>query len=125
MKLRLLVSEAWRSLGANVSTTFAAMMTVLIGMFLMGLLISLGTWTVSWSNHVKHELQLKIDFNTSTNTGGQATHAEENAVARSLSANPLVASFVFIPKAKGLAEMKKSDPILAGDLPYNPLPDEF
>ena len=30
-------SEAWRSLAANVSTTFAATMTVLIGMFILGL----------------------------------------------------------------------------------------
>ena len=44
---KLLVSEAWRSLGANLSTTVAATMTVLIGMFLLGLFIALGTWTVS------------------------------------------------------------------------------
>ena len=40
---RLLFSEAWRSLGANLSTTVAATMTVLIGMFLLGLFIALGT----------------------------------------------------------------------------------
>ena len=64
------------------------MMTVLIGMFLLGLLIALGTWTVSWSNHVKHELVVKIDMNTNSDKGGEATHAQENAVARSLSAQP-------------------------------------
>ena len=47
--MKLLVSEAWRSLGANLSTTVAATMTVLIGMFLLGLFIALGTWMVSWS----------------------------------------------------------------------------
>ena len=62
MRLRLLVSEAWRSLGANLSTTFAAMVTVLVGMFLLGLFIALGTWTVSWSNHVKRELIVKVEF---------------------------------------------------------------
>src|SRR6202035_3858119 len=56
VRLRLLVSEAWRSLAATMSTTFAAMMTVLIGMFLLGLLIAFGTWAISWSNHVKREL---------------------------------------------------------------------
>ena len=64
MRFRLLVSEAWRSLGANLSTTFAAMITVLVGMFLLGLFIALGTWTVSWSNHVKRELIVKVDFKT-------------------------------------------------------------
>jgi cell division transport system permease protein len=125
MKLRLLVSEAWRSLGANISTTFAAMMTVLIGMFLLGLLIALGTWTVSWSNHVKSELLVRVDFKTSTNKGGQATRAEENAVAHRISINPLVSRVVFVSKETALSEMKKSEPQLANALPFNPLPDSF
>ena len=43
-RLRLVVAEAFRSLGANLSTTIAATMTVLIGMFLLGLFVLLGTW---------------------------------------------------------------------------------
>src|SRR6185312_3042159 len=61
-RFKLLVSEAWRSLGANISTTVAATMTVLIGMFLLGLFIALGSWVVSWSNHVKRELRVKVYF---------------------------------------------------------------
>src|SRR5437762_11644316 len=61
-RFKLLLSEAVRSLGANLSTTIAATMTVLIGMFLLGLFIALGTWVISWSNHVKSELDVKIDF---------------------------------------------------------------
>ena len=38
-RVRLLFSEAWSSITANISTTFAATMTVLIGMFLLGLFI--------------------------------------------------------------------------------------
>ncbi len=127
MKFRLLISEAWRSLGANISTTFAAMMTVLIGMFLLGLLIALGTWTLSWSDHVKSELQVKVDFNTSRAAGGagQATAAEEAAVHNALLRNPLVKSIVFISREQALVEMKRSDPALANSIPYNPLPDEF
>ena len=56
MRLRLVFSEALGSLGANLSTTVAATMTVLIGMFLLGLFIALGTWVLSWSDHVKKEL---------------------------------------------------------------------
>ncbi len=125
MRLRLLVSEAWRSLAANVSTTFAAMMTVLIGMFLLGLLIALGTWTLSWSNHVKRELVVKIDFKTNSDKGGPATHAQENAVARRLSANPLVGHFTFISKKQALLQMEKdkTQRDLIHSLPYNPFPD--
>src|SRR3954463_2649052 len=56
---RLLFGEAWRSLGANLSTTVAATLTVLIGMFLLGLFIALGTGAISWPNHVKKELGVK------------------------------------------------------------------
>src|SRR5205807_2827387 len=61
-RFRLVVSEAWSSITANVSTTFAATMTVLIGMFLLGLFIALGTWVLSWSHHVKSELLVKEYF---------------------------------------------------------------
>jgi len=127
MRLRLLFSEAWRSLGANLSTTFAAMMTVLIGMFLLGLLIALGTWTVSWSEHVKRELVVKIDFKTNADKGGQATKAQENAVAKALQENPLVShkkgGWTFVSKTTALKQMRKTEPALVSVMPWNPFPD--
>ena len=121
MRLRLLISEAWRSLGANLSTTFAAMVTVLVGMFLLGLFIALGTWTLSWSNHVKRELIVKVDFKTKP----QATRQQENAVVKMLAANSQVQSWKFISKEVALERMKKRYPELTRDLPYNPLPDSL
>jgi cell division transport system permease protein len=121
MRLRLLVSEAWRSLGANVSTTFAAMVTVLVGMFLLGLFIALGSWTLSWSNHVKKQLVVKVEFTTKP----QATRQQENAVVRTLSSNGDVKSWKFVPKEVALERMKKRYPELTQDLPYNPLPDSI
>jgi len=123
LRIRLLVSEAWRSLGANLSTTFAAMTTVFIGMFLLGVLIALGTWTLSWSDHVKRELVLQIDFKTSSEPGGPATKAQENAVARSLSRNPLVGHFTFVSKEQALQRMRRTEASLIATLPYNPFPD--
>jgi len=125
MRLRLLVAEAWRSLGANISTTFAATVTVLVGMFLLGLFVALGTWTLSWSNHVKHELIVKVDFKTSADKGGPATRAQENAVVRKLSSNEHVKKWRFVTKEVALDRMKKRYPELTRDLPYNPLPDSI
>jgi cell division transport system permease protein len=123
----LLFSEAWRSLGANISTTFAAMMTVLIGMFLLGLLIALGTWTVSWSDHVKRELVVKVDFKTNADKGGPATKAQENAVVASLQKNPLVSKtkdgWTFVSKHQALQQMRKTEPALVSVMPWNPFPD--
>jgi cell division transport system permease protein len=123
MRFRLLVGEAWRSLAANMSTTVAAMMTVLIGMFLLGVLIGFGTWMISWSNHVKRELVVNVYFRANGDRGGPATHLQENAVARGLSANPLVKNWKFISKEKALAQMKKTQPALVREVPFNPLPD--
>ena len=125
MRLRLLIAEAWRSLAANISTTFAATMTVLVGMFILGLFIALGTWTVSWSNHVKHELVVKVDFKTSGQKGGPATRAQENAVARMLQSNQQIRKSTFVSKAVAFKRMQKLHPELTSDLPWNPLPDSF
>ena len=125
MRLRLLVSEAWRSLMANLSTTFAATVTVLVGLFILGLFIAVFTLTDSYANHVKHELVVKIDFKTNANTGGAATRAQENAVARMLQSDPDVKKWTFVSKEAALAQMKKEVPDLVKELPYNPLPDAF
>jgi cell division transport system permease protein len=125
VRIRLLIAEAWRSLATNVSTTFAATMTVLVGMFILGLFIALGTWTVSWSNHVKHELVVKVDFKTSGQKGGPATRQQENAVARLLQSDPKIKKAVFVSKAEAFRRMQKLHPELTSDLPWNPLPDQF
>jgi len=125
MRLRLLVSEAWQSLAANASTTFAATMTVLVGMFIIGLFIAVFSLTSSYADHVKRNLIVKVDFKTSGDPGGPATKAQENAVARMLQSNPKVKTFVFVPKETALAQMKKRYPDYVSNLAWNPLPDEF
>ena len=120
-RFKLLFSEAWRSLGANLSTTVAATMTVLIGMFLLGLFIALGTWTVSWSNHVKRQLVVKVYFMP------QVTSAEKNDVARMLQQNQYVkpGGIKYVSKEQGLEIMKKRYPELVKNLTSNPLGDSL
>ena len=116
---KLLLSEAVRSLFANVSTTAAATMTVLIGMFLLGFLIGLSTWAFSLSNHYKRELVVKVYFNHGVADSGK----EVNAVRAKLAANPLVKSVTPVTAEQGLAQMRKKNPELfqGSTLPYNPL----
>jgi cell division transport system permease protein len=122
-RLKLLVSEAWRSLGANLSTTVAATMTVLIGMFLLGLFIALGSWTVSWSNHVKKELVVKVYFDGHPT----ATKAQETGLVRKLQQSPYVkpGGIKYISKAQAFKIMSKRFPDLNKDLTSNPYPDEL
>jgi cell division transport system permease protein len=119
-RIRLLFSEAWSSISMNLSTTFAATMTVLIGMFLLGLFFALGTWVLSWSNHVKSELQVKVYF------AGTATQAQEYAVGQKLRNDPHVKNVVFVSKAAAQRKMEKEFPQLyKTKLPSNPLPDAW
>jgi cell division transport system permease protein len=119
-RLRLLVSEAWSSIRMNLSTTVAATMTVLIGMFLLGVFIALGTWVLSWSNHVKKELQVKVYF------ASTATDADKIFVYRKLRADPRAKKVVFVSKSAAEAKMRKLFPELyTTPLPSNPLPDSY
>jgi cell division transport system permease protein len=119
-RARLLFSEAWASIRMNISTTVAATMTVLIGMFLLGLFIALGTWVLSWSDHVQKELQVKVFFQSS------ATKSQEAFVYRKLKSDPRVKTVVFVSKAAAEQKMRKQFPLLyKTPLPSNPLPDSY
>jgi cell division transport system permease protein len=124
-RLRLLVSEAVRSIFASASTTVAATVTVLIGMFVLGLAIALGTWVISWSNHVKSEIHVKVYFCTTISCDQNVTRAQIAAVRKRLVAMPEVKDVTFIPKKQALAIMQKRTPELTKGIAYNPLPDTF
>ena len=119
MKLRTIVSEAVRSLSATMSTTVAATLTVLIGMFVLGLSIALGTWVLSWSDHVKHQLLVKSYFTI------DAKPKDFNAVRVFLADDPRVKSYKFISRDEALKIMRKREPELTSNLSFNPLPASF
>ena len=126
MRFRVLVGEAWRSLAANASTTIAATMTVLIAMFILGLSIGLGTWAISWSNHVKKELVVHVYFCVPLSCDAKsATPKQEEAIGNFITKIPQVKSAKFVSKAQALKIMKQRSPELTASLPGNPLPDAF
>ena len=98
-------------------------MTVLIGMFLLGLFIAFGTWVVSWSNHVKRELVVHVYYCTNDTCAKDATTAQMNEVARIATASPLVKNVVFVSKADALRIMKQKHPEEVAALPTNPFPN--
>jgi len=118
-RVRLLFSEAWSSITANVSTTFAAVITVLISMFLLGLLIALGTWLLSYSNHVKKGVLVKVYF------ASTATQRDEVVTGQRLKQDPRVKKVVFISKAQAFKSQEKEFPDLYKNVPSNPLPDAW
>ena len=115
-RLKLLFAEAIRSLGANVSTTVAATMTVLIGMFLLGFLIGLATWGFSVSNHYKRELVVKVFF------ARDATNKDIATVRTRLAVDPRVRSTALVDPEKALKNVEKQYPVYKTvKLPSNPL----
>jgi cell division transport system permease protein len=127
MRLRLLFGESVRSLGANLSTTVAATMTVLIGMFLLGLFIAIGSWAQDFGDKQKEKLLVKVFFCTETTCAAAASTEQINAVRRKLEANPLVAEdgVTFVTKAEALERMRKRSPEIVANLTSNPLPPAF
>src|SRR6516162_11653412 len=106
-RVRLMFSESWASIRQNLSTTVAATMTVLIGMCLLGLFIALGTWVLSWSNHLQKELQVKVYFCTTESMSDCTTNPtpqQEQAVGAALRRTSGVKSVVFVSKEKALAQ---------------------
>ena len=125
MRLRVVIAEAWRSLTASLSTTLAAALTVLIGMFLVGLLIAFWTFADSWSNKQKEKLVVKVFFCTVDSCDREATAAQINAVRMKLDGDSRVKGYEFVSKAEALVIMRKQQPEMVRGLVSNPLPDSF
>lgn len=119
MRLRLVLSETLQSLSTNASTTVATTLTVLIGMFLLGLFIAIGSWVVSLTDHVQRDLLVKVFFLD------EATPEEINAVGNRLESFAEVEEITFVSKDEALARMQERHPELTAHLATNPLPRAF
>ena len=124
-RTRLFLSEALRSVSSNLSTTIAATMTVLIGMFLLGLFIALGTWVLSWTNDVKRQLVVNVYFCTQNTCDAEVSRAQIDSVRQKIVAMPEVKDVKFISKEDALAIMKERNPDLVQNLASNPLPPSY
>ena len=120
----MILSEAVRSITANLSTTVAATMTVLIGMFLLGLVIALGTWVLAFSDRTKDRLVVNVYFCTSYTCPqrGEAARGQIDIVHERLRRMPEVRDIDFISKEEALEIMRERTPELARNVGQNPLP---
>jgi cell division transport system permease protein len=125
MRLRMLVSEALRSVTSNLSTTIAATMTVLISMFVLGLVIALGVWVNDFATQQKDKLLVEAYFCTALTCDREATPRQIEATRRRILAMPEVESAEFISSADALQIMKEREPTLVEGLASNPLPASY
>ncbi len=120
-RLRLIFSEALRSIGANLSTTVASVVSVLIGMVLIGVFIGIGTWLVSWSDDKKRELAVHVYIKDEAST----KQIDQLRVLLESDQRVKTGGITFITKAQALAIMRKRNPELTENLVSNPLPASF
>jgi len=119
MRLKMFLGEAARSLTTNVSTTIAATLTVLIAMFLFGLVVALGSWVNSYTGKVKEGVVVKVFFDQT------ASEQQINAARARLEADPDVKNVQFVSKEQALEIMKKRAPELTKNLTQNPFGHAF
>jgi len=122
-RLRTIFAESLRSLGANMSTTLAAAVTVLIGMFLLGLFVGLWSWAHSYDKQLKNQLAVRVYFCTASTCAQDATKAQENAVAARLSDDSRIKRVQYVSKEDALRQMRVREPKAVEVLPANPFPD--
>jgi cell division transport system permease protein len=125
MRFRVVAAEAWRSMTASLSTTAAATMTVLIGMFLVGLLIALGTWAMAWSDHQKKKLLVEVFLCTDTTCGREVTPKQTEALRVKLESDSRVRSVEYVSKDEAYNIMQQKAPELLEQLAANPFPASF
>jgi cell division transport system permease protein len=119
MRLKMFLGEAARSLTTNVSTTIAATLTVLIAMFLFGLVVALGSWVNSYTGKVKEGVVVKVFFDQT------ASEQQINAARARLDADSDVKNVQFVSKEQALEIMKKRAPELTKNLTQNPFGHAF
>jgi cell division transport system permease protein len=105
------------------STTLAAAVTVLIGMFLLGLFVALWSWAHSYDHQLKRQLAVRVYFCTTSTCAQDATRQQENSVAARLSNDSRIKRVEYVSKKEAFELMKKREPKAVEVLPANPFPD--
>ncbi len=125
MRWRFFVSEAVSSIRGNAATTLAAIVTVLIVTFLLGVTVSLGKWVYSYTVGVRNQVTVKAyiaDPIPGEQTQFQATLS---TVENQIQAMRYVKSVEYVSPAKALTLVSAKDRQLANSLSSNPYPPSF
>jgi cell division transport system permease protein len=118
-RFRFFIGEAVRSLRANLATTLAATVTVLIVMFFLGVFVALGSYLYAKVDQVRGETKVSVYLND------DVLNRQVGTLELRLRQNPDVKSVVYLSKGAALAKMKKQlgkDNNVFKQLPVNPLP---
>jgi cell division transport system permease protein len=119
LRFRFFVGEALSSLRNNIATTLAATMTVLIVMFFLGVFVALGSYTYSYIENARHDLNVRVFLS------GTANGSQIDAVGTRLRGNPDVKTVRYISRTQAKARARKELGKDVDLVPGNFLPAEF
>jgi cell division transport system permease protein len=124
MRLGFFVREAIRSIRSNVAIAVAAVVTVMIAVFILGTFIPSYLYVQSTVNEQKSRLDVQVYVVSSASEAQIA--ALQNQIDN-LKTDHLVKNYTFISQAEALATFKQrlNDPSILQLLPNNPLPASF
>jgi cell division transport system permease protein len=94
-------------------------------MFMLGLVVGLGSWALSLSDHYKKQLLVNVYFCTDLRCGHEATSGQIDATRSALAGMRQVKRIQFISKDQALAQERRKHPAMVNSLPYNPFPNAF
>src|SRR6478752_886457 len=96
-------------------------------MFMLGLVIGLGSWALSLSDHYKKQLLVNVYFCTELRCpgAGEALASDIDKARAALQAMPQVKTIRVVSKDQALAQERKKHPGMVNSLPYNPFPNAF
>ncbi len=124
MRLSFFFREAIRSIRSNVAISVAAIVTVMIAVFILGTFIPSYLYVQSAVNQEKSRLDISV-YVADAATDAQVTSLQGSIT--NLHSQGLVKSYVFVSKQQALQRLKSelSDQSILNLLPNNPLPASF
>ena len=124
MRLGFFFREAIRSIRSNVAISVAAIVTVMIAVFILGTFIPSYLYVQSAVNQEKSRLDISV-YVADSATDAQVTNLQGSIT--NLQHQGLVKSYTFVSKAQALQRLKSelSDQSILNLLPNNPLPASF
>ncbi len=124
MRLGFFFREAIRSIRSNVAISVAAIVTVMIAVFILGTFIPSYLYVQSAVNQEKSRLDISV-YVADSATDAQVTNLQGSIT--NLQRQGLVKTYTFVSKAQALQRLKSelSDQSILNLLPNNPLPASF
>jgi cell division transport system permease protein len=121
IRVRFFIVEAFRSIRSNLAISAAAMVTVLIAVFILGAFIPSFLYVQSAVNNQKQRVDARFflsDF---------ATPKQKSRLWNRIQRDPRIVSATYTSKDQAVAELKKrlKDPSILKEVPGNPLPASF